>query len=204
MHLKLFNSICANPACNNHRNIQALSGHLIISNATAGSLKAQLLFAAQMRTRNGLNQMWQECQDFDACTEAAKMEKVENYLVNESFALKGRQRDVDQASMILHIEEVWLERLYRGEARGLWMLRELARQLRLPGDVVVMLQAGPLSREEQGQETPESDGKSAHERIACHWKKLGFDEWSDSDDAWLCLRVDEMKQPAGSTAQGGA
>ncbi|KAF2770541.1 hypothetical protein EJ03DRAFT_350377 [Teratosphaeria nubilosa] len=201
MHLKLFNSPCADPACNDHTNIQALSGHLLIDNIIAGSLKAQLLFAARMRTQDGLIQMWQECQEFDACSNGAKIEKVENYLANESFAMKDRQRDVDEASVILHVEEVWLKRLYRGEGRGLWMVRELVRQLELADDVVVMLQAGPLSRERQGQDTVESDGKSAHERIACHWKKLGFDEWSDSDDAWLCLRVGEMKQSAGRRVQ---
>lgn len=34
----------------------------------------------------------------------------------------------------------------------------------------------------------------AHEKLTRHWKRMGFSEWSDSDDAWLCLYT--MERPA--------
>ena len=49
---------------------------------------------------------------------------------------------------------------------------------------VVLLQAGPISRRDC--EGGNGDGE-AHEKLTRHWEQLGFQAWSDSDDAWLCL-----------------
>jgi GNAT superfamily N-acetyltransferase len=191
---------CDDSLCTQHPNTRSLLSKLFLpEDITAGTIKAQLLNAQQMRQQGGRIQMWLECQSFDGVHEGAKLDKVENHLANESFAVKDRQRDVDEASAILHIEELWAEKSYRGRGLGWWMIERLLQELKMTGDGMVMLQAGPVSRETRDREDDtleglrEDGGESAHEKLARHWKKLGFDEWSDSDDAWLLLKVCELK-----------
>lgn len=45
-----------------------------------------------------------------------------------------------------------------------------------------MVQAGPLELA-----SGDWDVLQVQEKIAQHWKLLGFSEWSNSDDAWLAM-----------------
>ncbi|KAK4545882.1 hypothetical protein LTR36_002446 [Oleoguttula mirabilis] len=168
-----------------HPHIKPIIATVQIGGHTAGTMRANIFDAAEMREQGGPAQMWQECQNFDAEHDGTKLDKIENYLANESFPGK-RQVQIDTAAVVLFVDEVWLERVRRRQGLGLWAVDELIRQMApARGCMVILLQAGPITREGT------ADDSEAHGKITRHWKKLGFSEWSDSDDAWLCLVAEE-------------
>ncbi|KAK3109217.1 hypothetical protein LTR53_017765, partial [Teratosphaeriaceae sp. CCFEE 6253] len=119
----------------------------------------------------------------------ARLEKVENYLANESFHPRFETR-VAEAESVLFVEEVRLHEALRGRDLGFWMVRELIRGLGLGERGVVLLQAGGISREGRGGRDRDgggSGGGESTERLTRYWRRMGFSEWSDSDEAWLCL-----------------
>lgn len=56
---------------------------------------------------------------------------------------------------------------------------------------IVLLEAGSIIRFEQSEEHRSLSVVEACEKIARHWKRIRFSEWSDSDAAWLCLLTDD-------------
>ncbi|KAK3657924.1 hypothetical protein LTR22_009151 [Elasticomyces elasticus] len=141
-----------------------------------GHIKAQLIAVGKMRLTSPQGQaFYHECQAYDTAHSAdcARLDKVENFLANESF-VGDFGEIVAGAEIVLFIEEAWLHRSLRGKGLSLVMVKEFIKLLTL----VVMLQAGGITREAD-------NGDESTERLTRHWKKLGFSEWSDSDDAWL-------------------
>jgi len=193
-----------------HPNIHRITAHLrpntvppcsgapsSVSLLPCGSIKAQLLDTGRMRNTSASSfvpghQFYIQCQAYDAdyADQGARLEKVENFLVNESFKPEYEARVAD-ANKVLFIEEVYLYPWMRGEGRSLWMVAKLIRALALGGEAVVLLQAGGVSREVWSSAEGEGGGEGT-EKLTRHWKKTGFSEWSDSDDAWLCLDPAEL------------
>lgn len=165
-----------------------------------GTLRAYTFNTAAMRQQGGPAQFWHECQAFDAAHEGTKLDKIENFLANESFPAE-RQAQIDTVALVLFVDEVFLEKEYRGRGVGLWAVDRLIslhapapcfsddeEEARGGAAVVVLLQAGTISRE--GVAGGGGVGK-ADEKLTQYWKRLGFGEWSWSDGAWLCLVAGE-------------
>ncbi|EME45356.1 hypothetical protein DOTSEDRAFT_23391 [Dothistroma septosporum NZE10] len=129
--------------------------------------------------------MWDECDAYDESHLGAKLDKVENYLANESFTSR-RDAQIRNASYILFIDEVVLILDMRGKGRGLAAVKMVIEELQLPSNTLVLLQAGPIGNTGNAR-------LDAGERIAGHWKKLGFAGWSESDESWLCLLLEELE-----------
>jgi len=171
-----------------HGNIMAISGRTELDGSvTARSVRAYLINVAEMKKTGGPGQMWHECQEHDAAYDGTKLDKIENYLANESFPA-DRQAQIDEADAVLFIDEVWLEKRHRGQDRGLRAVSQLIEQFSGKGNMIVLLKAGPVLRCSSS-----NSGREAHSKVAKHWKRLGFSEWRDSDDAWLCLHAGERR-----------
>ncbi|KAK4623763.1 hypothetical protein CLAFUW4_05815 [Fulvia fulva] len=175
-----------------HPHIEACTASLRLAqnDTSIGHIYLNILHQAAL-VRIGPIRMWDECQIYDERHLGAKLDKVENYLANESFP-PDRDLQIRQATCILFIDEVILHPTMRGQGRGLAAVKKVMDALELPDDTVVLLQAGPVG--------DTGDGRlDAGERIARHWKKLGFQEWSETDESWLCLL---LREPEGRV-QGG-
>ena len=187
-----------------HPNITPLSVKTTYQTHPIGHIKAYRFDTAAMRARGGPAQFWLECREFDAAHEGTKAEKIENFLANEAIVWEKRGR-VEGVEVVLFVDEVVLEREWRG--KGLVGLRAVAklvdRQLAvsrctLDGssseafghEMIVMLQAGAVSGEVGGDDEA---GEEAGEKLTQYWKRMGFEEWSLSDTAWLCVAGDEVK-----------
>lgn len=161
---------------------------------TIGSIKGQLLRKAEMDNISP-NTMWEECQAFDASHAAeSKLDKVENYLANECFP-PDKQALIDEAESILFVQEVHIHRKFRGQGISLFGIDLLVKQLGVEENCVVLLQAAPLANKVSKDEEAEVCALIAHEKIARHWKRTGFQEWSWTDDAWLCLSTGKQNRP---------
>ena len=160
-----------------------------------GYMKSQLLTKGAMHIDGGLNGMWQECQAYDEShAPESKLDKVENYLSNESF-YTDKQSLIDAAESVLFIEQVYIKPVYRGNGFGLLAIDCLINQLGVGERCIVLLQAGAINGAFDGRENCSMNPSEAHEKIARHWKRMGFDEWSYTDDAWLCLSTDKTQRP---------
>lgn len=124
--------------------------------------------------------MWEECQTYDEWHFSGKLDKIENYLSNESF-LEEMEQYVAAAPAIVYVEEVWLEEFERGNGLGLQALGVALKDANVPDQSVALLQPGSI-----GNSTT-SDASQAGEKLAKHWGRLGFEEWSYTDPAWMCL-----------------
>jgi hypothetical protein len=131
----------------------------------------------------GVNTMWEETQAYDALHPEGMMDKVDNFVSNEEFPPK-RERNFREAHSIVFIENVWLHPDSRGHGRSLHAVRMALLKVGVPNETVVLLQAGSM-------EETQMDVTEANERLTAHWKKLGFEPWSPSDDAWLCLSLED-------------
>ena len=98
---------------------------------------------------------------------------------------------LDSAETILFIEEVFIELELRGHRLSLIAVDRLLVQLGLGKGCIVLLQAGPINRVGSNDNRFGVGATEAFEKIATHWRRMGFSEWSDSDDAWLCLWSEE-------------
>ena len=134
--------------------------------------------------------MWEECQAYDAAHAGAKLDKVENYIANENFPAE-QQLKLDLAESILFIEEAYINRRFRGQGLSLLALDLLIKELAVGQSCVVLLQTGPIN----SLATPEGfsavSATESYEKIARNWRRMGFSEWSYSDDAWLCLCTED-------------
>lgn len=160
-----------------------------------GSIQCQLLHKAGMDAI-GLNTMWDECQAYNTShAPESKLDKVENYLANGCF-LPEKQTLIDKAEYILFIEEVYVDSEYRGRGISLLGMELLIAELGVGERCVVLLQAAPLVQVIR-TDSQAGDGcaVTAHERIARHWKRMGFEKWSWTDDAWLCLSTAPDERP---------
>lgn len=129
-------------------------------------------------------QMYEEGHIYDDMHSGAQIHKVENFLENEDF-YSERDAQVAQAEMFIFVEEVLLEKRFRGtRGRGLAAVREALLRLGPPAKSVVLLQAG--STDESEYDTFQTDDK-----LTRYWGNMGFGVWSDSDPAWLCLSLED-------------
>ena len=162
-----------------------------------GSIKAQLL-DKQAMAASPVSNMWDQCQSYDSAhMPYAKLEKVENYLANESFG-PYKANYLNTAGSILYIEEVRVIPALRGNGLGLLAVDLVIDKLGPDDSCVVLLQPGPIGQankasspgpwEHLDNNNGESDTAQGTERLAKHWRRMGFREWSDSDKSWLCLQ----------------
>lgn len=127
--------------------------------------------------------MWTACQSYDAAhAPDAKLDKVENYLANESFPAEIEEL-IRSVEVVVFVEEVWLEPGWRGRGLGREVLGRVLRQWR---KAVVLLQPGPVGPAVKGREVGADE---ATERIERGWRRMGFEAWSGSDGSWLCLCI---------------
>jgi len=88
--------------------------------------------------------MWAACQAYDAAhAPDSKLDKVENYLANESF-YAGYEELIKEAEVVVFIEEVWLEPEFIGRGLGREVLRKVVKELVRERRAVVLLQPGPV------------------------------------------------------------
>jgi hypothetical protein len=127
------------------------------------------------------NQMRQESQAYDTSHWGGMMNRVENFIANEEF-WSARERSIEEAHAIVFIEEVWLRAKDRGRDRGLHALHMALSQIGLTKNTVVLLQAGSVGE-------VQTNVADADQRLTVHWKRLGLEPWSPSDDSWLCLSL---------------
>lgn len=204
---------------------------LIHDTEPIGFIEAQLLRkppSAPQPTANQSNWMWLQCRAYDtAHSPEAKLHKVENYLSNECFH-SDKQPLLDRAAWVLYVEKVFLWPAFRGRRLGLWAVDELIRRLELGESGIAMLEPGPVvlsdgeadwddsvaakgqSDIEAGVDAPTPDAaEDATEKIRRHWKRMGFAEWSYTDEAWLCLasgdrlRIEDVREAAGQGERAG-
>lgn len=180
----IHDSPCPDTDCSSHHpNIRAYEASVHLHSHRIGHVKVYVLDKAAM-TRTSLNRMWEECQDFDARHDGTKLDKIENFLSNESL-VRDWGNKVEEAEAVLFIDRVWLEAKFRRQGRGLMAVRKTIEALRVPAKTVVMLQAGDVG----GLKV---DCHDAGEKLTRYWKRLGFAEWSESDESWLLLWLEDV------------
>lgn len=135
--------------------------------------------------RASVTAMWKQSQVYDDSHLGSSLAKVENFLSNESFPADLEAKIVD-AEYILVISAVVLYKQWlRGYGHGLDALEMAINDLKwLPRRTIAMLQAGAIGTDTRPAEL-------AGEKLTKHWKRLGFEPWSDSDDSWLLVALDE-------------
>lgn len=198
-HLKLHPCIHTDPS-EHHPNITSLTLTLHLRQDTAidhriGIIQADLLTTSSL---NSNFDFWTECRAFDrAHSPTAKLNKVENYLSNESF-YEDKQVVIDRAGWVLYVEIVYLGLEWRGRGWGLIGVERLIGEVERMwkengmGEGVVVLEPGPVRVREEWdldvRDDEEVEGRGdATEKLARHWKRMGFETWSYTDEAWLCL-----------------
>lgn len=72
-----------------------------------------------------------------------KLDKIENYLANESF-LEDAQKRISSSAAVVYIQEVWLEKQWRGRELGLEAVRKALEKLSLPAETIAILEPGPV------------------------------------------------------------
>jgi hypothetical protein len=186
-------SISPKESDNAYPNVSRITATLQHKLTSIGTIKANLLNKAAMGALSPA-QMWQECQAYDEVNAPeAKLNKVENYLANESFP-RDRQAQIDDARWVLYIDEAYIEPPFRRRGLSLLALDLLIKELDVRDRCIVLLQAGSILRFGKDERSGSSDAVEICERITRHWKQMGFREWSDSDDAWLCLLTGEAAE----------
>lgn len=185
--------------------------HTSIATPPSASDSIGFIDANILHKRN-MHSLWFECRIFDmAHASEAKLHKVENYLSNACFHAE-KQALIDGADHILYIEKVYLNPTHRGKGLGLSALIEAIRAIELGERCVVLFEPGPITlplaqnasdwkhagTEAYGaDDSTDEPGTDATEKIARHWKRMGFSEWSYTDQAWLCRWTGESSKEAG-------
>lgn len=177
---------CASPTCAFQH--PQITGHTLAIHFTSqdkrliGHIKSYTFSKAAMDLASP-NSMWEQSQAFDDL-HSAKLDKIENFLANEGFEALAEER-IATAQLVLFIDQVWLETEFRKQGLGLVAVRKAIEALR-PGreSTVVMLQAGDVGG-------GRSNAHEAGEKLTKYWGQLGFEPWSESDDSWLLLWLEE-------------
>lgn len=190
-----------------HPTITSLTAtlHHAASSNPIGTITAHLI-----TLNNNDDNLYTATQAYDhAHPPGAKLHKVWNFLANESF-WPERQKVLDEAGWVLYLERVVLGREWRGRGLGLVGVDEVMRVVgEGRGRGIVLLEPGPAGEEHAEEEWEEgwtgevgaAGGEveggvdDATEKIARHWRRMGFASWSSSDEAWLCLSSDEGERP---------
>ncbi|KAF2162940.1 hypothetical protein M409DRAFT_26793 [Zasmidium cellare ATCC 36951] len=181
---------CSPPSCQlRHPNIKAYTAKIHLTNLNPnphpiGHIDLYLFHKSKMPTLSP-NRMWEECHSFSPHHPGTKLDKIENYLANESFSTEGHEK-IERAEVVLFIDQVWLEARWRGKGRGLVAVSEAVKALQVPRKGVVMLQAGDAGGGRIG------DVQDAGERLTRHWRRLGFEAWSESDPSWLLVSLEDV------------
>ncbi|KXS94526.1 hypothetical protein AC578_4145 [Pseudocercospora eumusae] len=188
MSVRLQTRTCPDPSVNcqqAHPNIQSYMASIQLDLETIGHVKARVFNKQTMDAKNSPG-MWEECQRYDQVHFGAKLDKIDNYLDNESFESDAEVK-VREARAIVYVEEVLLGEAWRGQGLGLDALRRSILALRLPRESIILLEPGPINSAEHN-----SQSDNAGEKLEKHWRQLGFDAWSYTDRAWLCLSLGDV------------
>lgn len=177
-------------ASDEHPHITSLVCRILLASPgqQIGHVKAHLIDTEACALDDG--RLWSACQAYDAAHAPVSMlEKVDNYLANESFAAH-HERFIRAGQRVVYVEEVWLEPGWRGRGLGRQALARVIAELVGSGEMaVVLLQPGPVGEAVRDAQRREIDAGEATERIARYWGRMGFEAWSESDESWLCLAV---------------
>ncbi|EME84957.1 uncharacterized protein MYCFIDRAFT_83009 [Pseudocercospora fijiensis CIRAD86] len=152
---------------NTHPNIQSYLASVQVDLQIVGHVKAHVFDRQGMVTGESLG-MWEECQRYDQNHFGAKLDKIDNYFDNESFESEAEVK-IEEAQAVDRI-------CRRGLAAG-----GMARPS------IILLEPGPINSAEHS-----SASDNAGEKLEKHWKKLGFNAWSYTDPAWLCLSLEDV------------
>ncbi|KAK4502263.1 hypothetical protein PRZ48_005688 [Zasmidium cellare] len=176
--ITLHHQPCSPPDCSlKHPHIKPYTSKIYPTDPKSkpiGQINLYVFHKAKMDAINP-GKMWEECQAFDAHHTGTKLDKIENFLANESFSTQGQDR-IDHAEVVLFIDQ----------GRGLAAVRETVKALQLPKKAIVMLQAGDAGGLRIG------NVHEAGDKLTRHWKRLGFEEWSESDPSWLLLWLEDV------------
>ncbi|KAF7188936.1 hypothetical protein HII31_09859 [Pseudocercospora fuligena] len=162
--VRLQTRTCPDPSVNcqqAHPNIQSYLASIQLDLQTIGHVKAHVFNKQTMDAKDSPG-MWEECQRYDQNHFGAKLDKIDNYLDNESFESDAEVK-VQEARAIVYVEEVLLQETRRGR------------------------EPGPINSAEH-----KSEGGDGGEKLEKHWRRLGFDAWSYTDPAWLCLSLEDV------------
>ncbi|CAK4034776.1 Hypothetical predicted protein [Lecanosticta acicola] len=188
IRIKLEHRGCRNGnACQSkHANIRSFNAEIVptFEKQSIGHIHMNVLGKNEM----DLEGMWEECRAYDEYHLGGKLEKIENFISNEAFR-QDKANMILKAECILYIEEVVLLPKFRGYGWSLDAVKTAIAKLQVPAETVVMLQAGAV-----GEHHREGD---AGEKLTKHWKRIGFTEWSTTDDSWLLLSVKKDLHVAG-------
>lgn len=194
-----------------HPDITSLTLHLHLppnlSDTRIGILQSHLL------TTNPSNpDLWTSCRALDrAHAPTAKLHKIENYLSNECF-LPNQQALLDRAAWVLYVDAVYLRPEWRGRGWGMEGVRRLVGEVVMmnEGEGVVLLEPGPVgvrgewAFEVEAPGVQEGGEGDATERLARYWMRMGFEAWSYTDEAWLCLSTEHMSECQESSQRRGS
>lgn len=133
------------PECLEHCNIEACAADVNIGQAhtTISQMKLYRQGKAVMK-RVSPTEMWQQCQAYDLMHFGGKLNKIENFLANESFF--ERQFVIANAEEVVYVEEVVLHKKARGQGLGLVALSQTIAQLRLPQKTILLLEPGGIGQ----------------------------------------------------------
>lgn len=176
-----------------HPSLSAYVAAIHHNHVVTGQIKLYRLSVVDMKPA-GTGEMWRQCQSYDSMHFGGKLNKIENFLANESFFAEAAVA-IGEADEILYIEEVVLDKNSRGQGLGLQALYQAVAHLELPEKSVLMLEPGGVGQLECSHE-------EAGEKLAKHWSQLGFRVWSYTDEAWMCVNIQDFALPVVSVFPG--
>lgn len=172
-----------------HPNITALSLLIHHHGIFIGHITSTVLNKAAMNAIS-LSQFWEECLAYDeAHSPDSKLYKIDKYLEGEEFSL-DYQNKLHSAEWLLYVDEAYVEPDFRGQRLSIWALEQLIGTMEadLGRKGVVMLQAGVSNK------YPCSGLEDGGEKLGRHWRRMGFEVWSESNEDWLCLWCAERRK----------
>lgn len=188
---------CRHGRNDHHPNIDPISVDILqgyTNEATSiGYMEVKLLHRSTMKEG-----MWEECRIYDMLHQPkSKLHKVENCLSNECFSNEWVAM-IAEAEWFLLIEKVYLRPESRGRDFGFVAVRRLIKELRVADRCVVMLEPGPITYAACPGDAQSTWGamniSEATEKLTGYWKRMGFESWSYTDEAWLYLSTaDRLK-----------
>ena len=173
-----------------HMNITSHDVTINLHDSTpTGNLKARVLEKSIMDAIPG-GEMFRQCQAFDKANDDGSMlALLANFLSNETFP-PDKEAKIADAEAVLFITEAHIDPEYRGQGFSLLAVDKLIEKLGLGESGVALLLAAPLSYPASGAGVSE-----ACEKLTEHWGRMGFETWSESNKAWLCLSTRKEDRP---------
>ena len=134
------------------------------------------------------NEMFRQCQAFDNGNDGALLLLVEHFINEETFSPDKRAK-IDNAGSILFIEEAYVDPRYRKHGVSLFAVDLLVDELGFGEGNIAILYASPIDLP-TGLSVVE-----ASDKLVRHWKRMGFEKWSNNPDSWLGLSLRREDRP---------